>query len=240
MQVQRNWLPVLLTALSCLCQPLRAEIGQYRIETLASGLHFPWSVAVMPDGSYLLTERSGQLRKVTQGQVPLPVGNVPKVFFQGQGGLMDVVLHPDYKDNGWLYLTYAHGDETANHLRLLRARLVDHMLVDQQILFTAQPAKATPVHYGGRLAFLPDNSLVITSGDGFDYREQAQNPASHLGKLIRLMDDGSLPDDNPQLENGAAGLYSLGHRNPQGIAWDPVSEQLYINEHGPKGGMRSI
>ncbi|ALS99395.1 PQQ-dependent sugar dehydrogenase [Lacimicrobium alkaliphilum] len=210
--------------------------SNYRIQTIATGLHYPWAVVELPDGSVLVTEKSGQLRRILDGEVSPPIQGVPEVYYKGQGGLMDIVLHPQYNATGWIYLTYAHGTDAANHLRLMRARLGDGRLVDQQVLFSAEPDKATPVHYGARLAFMDDNTLVLSSGDGFDYREQAQNPASHLGKLIRLSDDGSIPADNPEIEGAAEGVYSLGHRNAQGLAWDPFKKLLFANEHGPAGG----
>lgn len=208
----------------------------YQIQTIATGLHYPWAVVELPDGSVLVTEKSGQLRRILDGEISPPILGVPEVYPKGQGGLMDIVLHPQYNATGWLYLTYAHGTDAANQLRLMRARLEDTKLVDQQVLFSARPEKATPVHYGARLVFMDDNTLVLSSGDGFDYREQAQNPASHLGKLIRLNDDGSIPADNPHIEGGVKGVYSLGHRNPQGLAWDPFKNLLFANEHGPAGG----
>lgn len=212
------------------------DFSDYEIHTLVSGLHYPWAMVELPDGSMLVTEKSGQLRRIVDGEVSAPVNNLPQVYYKSQGGLMDIVLHPQYTATGWIYLTYAHGTDEANQLRLMRARLEDGTLTDQQILFSAEPVKSTPVHYGGRLVFMGDNTLVLSSGDGFDYREQAQNPASHLGKLIRLNDDGSIPADNPQIEGAAKGIYSLGHRNVQGLAWDPFKTLLFANEHGPAGG----
>lgn len=213
-----------------------ADFSNYHIQTIATGLHYPWAVVELPDGSLLVTEKSGQLRRIRDGKISAPIEGVPEVFYKGQGGLMDIVLHPQYNATGWIYLTYSHGDDEANQLRLMRARLESGKLVDQQQLFSAEPLKATPVHYGARLAFMDDKTLVLSSGDGFDYREQAQNPASHLGKLIRLKDDGSIPADNPQIEGAAGGVYSLGHRNVQGLAWDPFKRLLFANEHGPAGG----
>lgn len=211
-------------------------IGAFQVEVRASGLNYPWALAELPDGRLLVTEKTGALKLIDQQGQVTKVSGVPDVFVKGQGGLMDLVLHPQYASNGWLYISYAHGNAEANHLRVMRARLQEGRLTESQILFTAMPAKATPVHYGARMAFLGDGSLVIASGDGFDYREQAQNPASHLGKLIRLNDDGSVPPDNPVFSDGADGLYSLGHRNPQGLAWDPIRKRLFANEHGPAGG----
>ena len=212
----------------------------YRIETLSEGLENPWAVAFLPDGRMLVTERVGRLRIVeADGSVdPEPVAGLPEAFIAAQAGLMDVALDPDYGDNRWLYLTYAFGSLEANNTRLARGRLVDGRLQDVEVLFSALPAKAGAAHYGGRMAFLPDQTLVLTLGDGFDWREQAQDPSNHLGKIVRLNRDGSIPKDNPLVgQTGAAAeIYSLGHRNVQGIVYDAESQRLYSHEHGPRGG----
>ncbi|WP_457788670.1 PQQ-dependent sugar dehydrogenase [Pseudomonas sp. PL-6] len=212
----------------------------YRIETFAEGLEHPWSLAFLPDGRLLVTERVGRLRIVeADGSLdPQPVAGLPEIFVAAQAGLMEVALDPDYAANRWLYLTYAHGSLEANNTRLARARLVDDELHDFEVLFTARPLKAGAAHYGGRIAFLADKTLVLTLGDGFDWREQAQNPANHLGKIVRLNRDGSVPADNPLLgqAGAAAEIYSLGHRNVQGIFFDAESGRLYSHEHGPRGG----
>lgn len=217
-------------------QATEQPLGDYQVKVLGKALEFPWAVVELPDGRLLVSEKVGRLNLIATDGQKVSLSGIPDVFAQGQGGLMDVVLHPDYANNGWLYLSFAQGNAQANHLQVIRAQLDGTRLVHTETIFSASPDKATPVHYGARMAFLPDHSLVIASGDGFDYREQAQNPANHLGKLIRVKDDGSSPADNPSFEGGVAGLYSLGHRNPQGLAWDPVRRQLFANEHGPAGG----
>lgn len=208
------------------------------VELVAENLDHPWSLAFLPNGQLLVTERSGHLRIINQGQVSEPVANVPAVYAKSQGGLMDVVLHPDYANNGWIYLTFAHGDAKANATRLVRAKLVDNALADVEILFTAQPYKDTPVHYGGRLAFLPDNSLLLSIGDGFDYREQAQRLDNHFGKLVRLHDNGKVPADNPFVDgmDTLPEIWSYGHRNPQAIVVDKQKNVVFAHEHGPAGG----
>lgn len=234
-------LKTLLAALSAtLLGALSLPVAAYHIETLAEGLEHPWSMAFLPDGRVLVTERVGRLRIIQADGSLLaePVAGLPEAFIAAQAGLMDVVLDPQYADNGWLYLSYAHGSEQANNTRLARARLVEGWLHDLQVLFTAQPLKAGAAHYGGRIAFLPDHTLLLTLGDGFDWREQAQNPANHLGKIVRLNRDGSVPADNPLVgqPGAAAEIYSLGHRNVQGIVHDGVLGRLYSHEHGPRGG----
>lgn len=235
---------MLKTSLALLCGALLAstcaQALDYRIETVSEGLEHPWSLAFLPDGRMLVTERVGRLRVIeADGSLdPEPVAGVPEAFIAAQAGLMEVALDPEYADNRWIYLSYAHGSVEANNTRLARARLVDDELQDFEVLFTAQPLKEGAAHYGGRIAFLPDKTLVLTLGDGFDWREQAQNPANHLGKIVRLNRDGSVPADNPLVgqEGAAEEIYSLGHRNVQGIVYDPELDRLYSNEHGPRGG----
>lgn len=217
-------------------EPLLPE--HYTITVIADSLNHPWSLAFLPDGRMLVTERSGQLRIIDQGKVSNPLTGVPDVFAKSQGGLFDVVLHPDYENNGWLYLSYAYGDDDANATQLARARLKGNSLVDVAVLFTASPFKNTPVHYGGRMAFLPDNTLLLAIGDGFDFREQAQRNDNHLGTIVRLNDDGRVPTDNPFVDdaNVLPEIWSYGHRNPQAIVVHPDTGTVLSHEHGPAGG----
>jgi glucose/arabinose dehydrogenase len=211
----------------------------YRVVEIASGLDHPYALAFLPDGSILVTERAGRLRVIRDGKlVKAPVTGVPPVHHQRQAGLFDVVLHPKFAENRVLYLTYAHGTRDANATRVARATYDGTSLSNLQVIFEAAPLKNTSAHYGGRMVFLPDGTFVLTIGDGFEMRESAQDISSHLGKIVRLNDDGSVPSDNPYLQTpGAAkGLYSIGHRNQQGLALDPVTGILYETEHGALGG----
>jgi len=216
------------------------EGPDYRIETVVEGLEHPWSLAFLPDGRMLVTERPGRLRLISaEGELQSePLEGLPSVFASGQAGLMDILLAPNFEDNGLLYLSYSCGSKRANHTCLLRATLADGELQDVEEVFRTQPAKTGDAHYGGRMAWLPDHTLILTMGDGFDYREQAQNPRNHIGKIVRLNPDGSPPNDNPFA--GAEGIspeiYSLGHRNPQGLIYDDEGHRLISHEHGPKGG----
>ena len=227
-------------------------LSDYHIEQVASGLNYPWSLAFLANDELLVSERTGQLRKIIAGVISAPISGLPEdIYVKSQGGLLDVVLHPDYKQNGWIYLSYAAGTDEENALKVMRAKLSGLALHEQQVLLSVTPTKNTPVHFAGRMAFLPDNSLLITSGDGFDFREQAQLKTSLLGKIIRIMDDGSVPVDNPFVASGevltsasdsekqqdvSQYIYSLGHRNAQAILYDPVRQQVFANEHGPAGG----
>jgi aldose sugar dehydrogenase len=233
---------ICLAALVILGVPAWAADPEYRLTTVAEGLDQPWGLAFLADGGMLVTERPGQLRRIAaDGTVSAPLSGVPPVFFAGQGGLLDIALHPGFAENALVYLSYAHGDGAANATRIAHGRLTDDGLADVAVVFTAAPTKDTPQHYGGSLAFLRDGTLLVTIGDGFDYREQAQNPDAMLGKTLRINDDGSIPADNPHAEGtegagGAAAVWTLGHRNPQGLAVDPVTGRVYQHEHGPRGG----
>jgi len=218
----------------------QAQFPNYQIQEIAKGLNFPWSLAFLPDGSLLVTERTGKLTKVSDGNSE-PISGLPTdIYVNGQGGLLDVVLHPNFSANSWLYLSYVIGDADKNALQVTRAKLTGNKLTEQQVMFTVSPFKNTPVHFAGRMTFLPDNSLLITSGDGFDYREDAQRLNNLLGKVIRINDDGSIPSNNPFVIEDADSLsnyvFSYGHRNSQAILYDPVRDVIFSNEHGPDGG----
>lgn len=217
-----------------------ATIAQdYQIEITASGLDHPWSIAWLPDGRALVTELPGRLRMIADDKLlEAPIDGVPEVHAASQGGLFEALPDPDFAANGLIYVSFAHGTNEANATRVVRARLDGMRLVDQQVIFTASPLKDTPVHYGGRMAFLPDGSLLIGLGDGFDFREQAQLLDNHFGKIVRINSDGSVPDDNPFVgtEGALPEIYSFGHRNVQGLVYDAVTDKIWQHEHGPRGG----
>jgi aldose sugar dehydrogenase len=220
-------------------QPAKVVKTGYKVIEIAKGLDHPWSMAFLPDGSMLVTERQGRLRLIKGGLLQSqPIAGVPAVHTGSQAGLFDIVLHPNFAQNHMVYLTYAAGTAAANGTQVARARLDGDTLQDLQVIFKATPLKDTDNHYGGRMAFLPDGTFVLTIGEGFEYREQAQNLASDLGKIVRLNEDGSVPQDNPFL--GQAGvrpeIYTWGHRNEQGLIFDAQSGLLYETEHGPRGG----
>ena len=220
-------------------QAVAQSYGGYNLETIVDGLDSPWGLAILPDGDMLITELTGDLRHIRNGKlVTQAVAGVPKSLYGGQGGLMDIVIHPNYEDNRHVYLSLSVGTPGANALRVIRGRFTGTALEDVITIFEAAPSKNTLVHYGARMAFLPDNTLLINVGDGFDLREQAQNLGNHFGSLVRVTDDGKVPQDNPFIgvADAQPEIYSYGHRNQQSIAVDKASGKIYQTEHGPRGG----
>ena len=223
-----------LAAIVLFTLPTNAEEQSYRLETLAEGLNFPWSVDFLPNGDLLVAELEGTLKRISKdGSSSNSVSAVPTVYRASQGGLFDVLLDKDFATNSTLYLSYAEGDSEENGTTVARATLTGNALTDVEVIFTASPRKYAPLHYGGRMAFTSDDLLLITTGDGFDFREHAQDLNSHLGKTIRINKDGSPAQGNPFPE--APKVWTYGHRNPQGLAI-ALDGTVYLNEHGPKGG----
>lgn len=211
----------------------------FDVETLAEGFDHPWNIAFLPDGAMLVTELPGRLRVVRGGEVdPEPVAGVPEVYYAGQGGLFDVLLDPDFAQNRVIYLSFAHGTPEANNTRVVRATFDGKALSNVETIFDASPQKDTPVHYGGRMTLKGDGTLLVTVGDGFDYREDAQRLSNHLGTVVRINRDGTVPKDNPFVNDNDAlpEIYTYGHRNEQAILYDAVSDRVYEQEHGPRGG----
>ena len=215
----------------------------FNITEVETGLNKPWSVAELPNGEFLMTEKSGKLRRTSVGGQPLEINGLPSdIFASGQGGVLDIVLAPDFETTSEVYLSYSYGDVDSNGTALLRAKLTKDTLENVRVIFRASPPKAGNSHFGGRIAFLPDDTLVLTLGDGFGYREDAQKADTHLGKLVRLTRDGGVPQDNPFIGKSKDGrafkpqIYSLGHRNVQGLAYDAQTNTLWEHEHGPRGG----
>lgn len=225
-----------------LAEGVQAE--PYRIEPVAAGLEHPWSLAFLPDGRLLVTERAGRLRVIERDAAgrsalrPEAVEGLPAVWAEGQAGLFDVLVDADFANNALIYLSFAHGNARANHLRVVRARFDGARLSEVRELFTALPAKAHAQHFGGRMALLADGTLAVTVGDGNLDRTDAQRLHTHLGKIVRISRDGSVPQDNPFVGRAGARpeIYSIGHRNPQGLVYVAAQGALYAHEHGSRGG----
>ena len=216
-----------------------SEQASFRVERLTDGLDHPWSVAFLPDGGFLVTERPGRLRIINaQGRLmEQPISGLPEIRAHGQGGLLDVALHPDFANNGWVYLSYVEPGPGGMGTAIARGRLSDMRLRDTRILFRLLPKSGNGRHFGSRLVFDREGHLFITLGDRGD-RPRAQDLSDHAGSVIRLNEDGGIPADNPFV--GRRGvrpeIYSYGHRNIQGATLEPSTGRLWTHEHGPQGG----
>ena len=215
----------------------------YRVVTVANGLENPWSVAFLPEGDLLVTERPGRLRIIRQGKLLMaPVPGVPEVFAEGQGGLFDVLPHPEFASNRLLYLSYAKPNAEGSTTMVVRAKFENDRLTGVEDIFEAESQGRG--HYGGRLAFDRDGYLFITVGErmapssGDLEAHPAQDLSNHHGTTIRIYDDGRVPTDNPFVDRAGVlpEIWSYGHRNPQGLAIHPETGDVWINEHGPQGG----
>jgi aldose sugar dehydrogenase len=217
-----------------------SNLGQLRVTTLVKNLQNPWGMAFLPDGRLLITERSGQLRIYSQGQISAPVTGVPAVYNQGQGGLLDVAIDPNFSQNQRIYLSYAEADpaNVSNAgTAVMRAELNDLRLDNPQVIFRQLPKLSVGNHFGSRLAFDRAGYLFITLGEN-NTRITAQYLDHHQGKVVRLWPDGSIPSDNPFVgrANAKPEIFSYGHRNPQGGTINPWTGKFWMHEHGPKGG----
>ncbi len=235
---------IFLTISYSLCFTLFADNHEkkYKHETIAEGLSFPWGVAFISNSEILVTEKTGKLRVIKDGVLlEKSVDGVPESLFKGQGGLEGIVLHPNFDNNKYVYLAFSETDvsnKRLNTLRVIRGKLDGLSLNNVETVFKASPSRKTANHYGAKMAFLKDGTLLITSGDGFSYREEAQELDNHYGKVIRINDDGSIPNDNPFLSTPGAKpeIWSYGHRNQQGLVTNPEGTSVYEHEHGPRGG----
>ncbi len=221
-------------------KPINSERGKFALETIATGLVNPWSLAFLPDGRMLVTERPGRLRYVSKsGELSAPISGVPAVFATGQGGLLDVVLSPDFATNSMIYLSYAEAAEDGEKAgtAVARGRLQGNTLVDVKRIYQQQPKLSTGAHFGSRLVFDGKGHLFITQGEN-NQRPTSQDLTKLQGKLVRVNPDGSVPDDNPFVgrDDARPEIFSYGHRNMQGAALNPRTNVLWISEHGPRGG----
>jgi glucose/arabinose dehydrogenase len=217
---------------------VKTAAGPIRIETLASGLSHPWGLAYLPDGPMLVTERPGRLRLVaSDGAVSQPLRGVPKVFAVGQGGLLDVAIDPNFKDNRLVYLSYAESGRGGASTAVARAELGADGLQDARVIFRQTPRVDGPNHWGSRLVFARDGTLFVTLGERFKFAV-AQDLSNTLGKIVRINPDGSIPKDNPFAgkEGARPEIWSYGHRNVQGAAIHPETGVLWSDEMGPLGG----
>jgi glucose/arabinose dehydrogenase len=218
-----------------------SEAGPIRVVQVAGGLEVPWSLAFLPDGRMLVTERPGRMRIVSaDGRLSRPLTGLPRVQAAGQGGLLDVVLGPSFARDGLLYFSYAEPVPRGARTAVARARLAaDGLgLLEVTRIFAQNAAPSGGSHWGSRLVFDRQGNLFVTLGDRFSYRDRAQDLGSHLGKIVRIRPDGTVPEDNPfrNRKTVAAEIWSYGHRNVQGAALHPETGKLWAHEHGPQGG----
>ena len=230
--------------------PLERDFGR---EVVVSGLEHPWGVVWLPGGDLLVTERPGRLRIVEispdgrERLRPSPVEGIPPVFARGQGGLLDISLHPGFAENKKIYFSYSHGTRAANRTRVARAVYESDRVRDWEVIFETKVTKSGAQHFGSRLCWLPDGTLIVSIGDGGNpplrldgrfIREHAQDLSDQLGSLVRINDDGSIPADNPFLgkQGASSDIFSYGHRNIQGLVYDPQRKKIWVTEHGALGG----
>ena len=248
-----------LAAISPKAEVLKTKSGMVNVESLAK-LEHPWSVRLLPDGSLLITEKPGRLRRFSGGKLSEPIAGTPKVAFKGQGGLQGLAIDPNFNENHYIYLSFAEAaeeqpanaevnpdprlgpspDKTDKVLKggaVARAKLEGNQLQDLKVIWRQTPKRIGLGHFGGHMAFAPDGKLFIASGERQRF-EPAQDMTGNLGKIVRINSDGSIPQDNPFV--GKAGtppdIYSIGHRNPLGAAINPATKQLWIHEMGPSHG----
>lgn len=217
---------------------VQSEKQAFKVDTITNKLKNPWGMAFLPDGRILVTERVGEIRIVKDGKLlDEKIQNVPAVYARGQGGLMDIVLHPDYQKNGWIYLSYSKPGTGGGGTVISRAKLQGNSLTNLEELFVATPFTSSSVHFGSRIAFDENHYMFFSSGERGNW-DNSQKLDNHLGKIMRLHDDGKIPTDNPFVNTAGAKkeIWSYGHRNPQGLIYDLQNKRLWSHEHGPRGG----
>ena len=211
----------------------------YTTEIVVSDLSIPWGFTFLPDNSMLITEKTGELIHFKDGK-KITIDGLPEVYVRGQGGLLDIELHPDYNTNGWIYFSYAsaEGEGDGGNTAIIRAKLVDNELTENQLLYKAGPNSKKGQHFGSRLAFDDQGYLYFSIGDRGNRDENPQDITRDCGKIYRIHDDGRIPKDNPFVNesNAKKAIYSYGHRNPQGMIKHPETGEIWTNEHGPQGG----
>lgn len=226
------------------CQKKNEFISQdnlgYKAETVVDGLDIAWGMEFLPDGSILIAEQEGKMILFKDGK-KTQIKNVPEVMYENQGGLLDLKLHPDYVNNGWVYFSFSgnvENDDEGSNTTIMRARLKDNELVDKELIYKATPNTKKGHHFGSRIEFDKDGYLFFSVGDRGNRDVNPQDINRDGGKIYRLHDDGSIPSDNPfvQTTGAKAAIYSYGHRNPQGMAMNPETGEIWVHEHGPQGG----
>lgn len=220
---------------------IQDDTGKVRVEKVVGGLDIPWGMVFLPNGDMLITERKGQIRRVRDGElIEKPLDGVPEVYEHGQGGLMDIELHPNFEDNRLLYISYStkEGPGSGGNTAIMRAKLDGNALVDKKVLYKATPNTTAGAHFGSRIEFDRNGYLFFSIGERHKRDVNPQDITRDGGKIYRIYDDGRIPEDNPFVNNPRAkpAIYSYGHRNPQGMAMNPATGEIWTHEHGPQGG----
>jgi glucose/arabinose dehydrogenase len=220
---------------------VQSEKQRYAVDVVATGFDVPWGMAFLPGGDLLITDRGGNMYRYSAGVLSAPIKGVPDVTARNQGGLLDIVLHPNYATNGWIYFSYSKPDDqdkSKSSTAIMRAKLDGDQLVNQELIFEAFPKTKAHHHYGSKLVFDQEGYLYFGVGDRGDHFVFPQKLDNHHGKVHRIKDDGSIPQDNPFVNTSGAmpSIYSYGHRNPQGTTMHPLTGRIWESEHGPKGG----
>ena len=219
----------------------KSSYHNYTVEIVTKGLYYPWSIAFLPSGNILISEKkTPALRLINDGKLhPLPIAGIPQnIDSSGQGGLLDVLVHPNFENNKTIFLSYSGAGLGGKGTEVIRATLQDHQLVNIQKIFSMEPKTKGSLHYGSRLVFAPDGTLLITLGDRYYHMKDAQNLENHLGKVVRINEDGTTPKNNPFFSHKKykPEIYSYGHRNGQGLTLRKSDGTIWMHEHGPKGG----
>ena len=236
---------LLITCLSC-AQQVESEIKvespaslNYTTEIIVPDMNIPWGMAFLPDGSMLITEKSGELIHFKNGE-KIKIGGLPEIYVRGQGGFMDIKLHPNYTNNGWIYFSYAssEGEGDGGNTAIMRAKLNANTLIEKQVLYKANPNTTKGQHFGSRIEFDNEGFLYFSIGERGERDINPQDITRDCGKIYRLYDDGRIPGDNPFINspNAKKAIYSYGHRNPQGMLKNPETGEIWVHEHGPQGG----
>ncbi|WP_066220380.1 PQQ-dependent sugar dehydrogenase [Formosa haliotis] len=230
---------VLLLHFFACAQDKNTNVANYEYETVVNDLEIPWGFVFLPDNSMLITEKAGTLIHFKNGK-KTEITGLPAIKRHGQGGLMDIALHPDYKNNGWIYFTYAsaEGEGSGANTALMRAKISNNTLTNKELLYKATPNFSGPDHFGSRIIFDKNNYLFFSIGERGERDLNPQDLTRDGGKIYRLKDDGSIPADNPFVNtpNAKKAIYTYGHRNPQGLIYIEETNSIWSHEHGPKGG----
>lgn len=232
-------IPFIFFSLNSCAQDKNPVNTNHDYEVVVPDLSIPWGFVFLPDKSMLINEKEGKMIHFKDGK-KINIEGVPEIYNRGQGGLLDIALHPKYEENGWLYITYAssEGEGEGGHTALMRAKLKDNKLVEKQVLYKATPNTTKGQHFGSRIVFDNDGYLYFTIGERGERDVNPQDITRDGGKVYRLNDDGTIPSDNPfyNVPNAKKAIYTYGNRNPQGMALNPTTGEVWTHEHGPRGG----